>query len=715
MSKEIDLCRDSGDDNVEWPNVPSLPLSVKRPREKEDSPNAHLRNDNGPGNKTATGSAEFCVDLELADAVEESPHKKRRGAVRSERSGKNDAVEKCGQTPRGLEATEKAVGCEDAQAADHRESREGVAAGAGASRQMNSDSKQSSRDDGSANKHFPQLSTLKPSSVASARQGSGKHSIWGDHLSELADYRKIHGHCNVPQRYSENKKLGEWVATQRKLYKSHFRGKASRIIPFRIQALESLGFEWVICDTEATEKAVGCEDAQAADHRESREGVAAGAGASQQMNSDSKKQSRRDEWGSHSASWEDRLSELADYRKIHGHCNVPNNNYSLGKWVATQRTHYRLHLEGKKSSMTNLRIQELESLGFDWVSHCAAWEFRLSELADYRKIHGHCIVPKNYSENTRLGQWVAHQRCQYRLHLEGKTSQMTLPRIQELESLGFEWEWHSPGTTWEDHLSELADYRKIHGHCNVTQRYSENSRLGQWVGTQRHLYRLHLEGKTSQMILPRIQALENLGFEWEWHYPGTTWGDRLGELAEYRKIHGHCNVPISYKENAKLARWVATQRRQYRLHLEGKISPMTTYRIQALESLDFEWGSRGAAWEVRLSELANYRKIHGRCNVPHDYLENSQLARWVENQRKQYNLHQEGKKSSMTLSRIQALESLDFEWKASIGRGNGTRKKPSLDDNARRPHNKSANSRQDADSPLETALFNEGFRATGYH
>jgi hypothetical protein len=30
---------------------------------------------------------------------------------------------------------------------------------------------------------------------------------WEDRLLELADYRKIHGNCNIPQRCSENTKL----------------------------------------------------------------------------------------------------------------------------------------------------------------------------------------------------------------------------------------------------------------------------------------------------------------------------------------------------------------------------------------------------------------------------------------------------------------------------------------------------------------------------
>ncbi len=76
MSQVVDLCEDS-DDNGEPPNTapfPSLPLSGKRPRDKEES-------EDSPGKKTAKGSAKFVVDLELADQVEISPHTNKRRAV----------------------------------------------------------------------------------------------------------------------------------------------------------------------------------------------------------------------------------------------------------------------------------------------------------------------------------------------------------------------------------------------------------------------------------------------------------------------------------------------------------------------------------------------------------------------------------------------------------------------------------------------------------
>jgi hypothetical protein len=209
--------------------------------------------------------------------------------------------------------------------------------------------------------------------------------------------------------------------------------------------------------------------------------------------------------------------------------------------------------------MASFQIQALESLAFEWDSYGFTFQERLSELTDYRTIHGHCNVHQNYSENTQLGDWVTRQRLQYRKHLEhleGKTSRMTTFRIQALESLDFDWGL----TAWEDYFSELADYQKIHGHCNVPKSYSENTKLTDWVAAQRETYRLHLEGKTSPMTPFFIQELECLGFEWD------SWEDRFSELADFREIHGHCSVLKSNSDNSMLNNWAETQRKQYRKH-----------------------------------------------------------------------------------------------------------------------------------------------------
>ena len=68
--------------------------------------------------------------------------------------------------------------------------------------------------------------------------------------------------------------------------------------------------------------------------------------------------------------WSDFFRQLCEYKVQYGHCQVPQKypaNPKLGKWVSTQRSHYRLYQEGKPSSMTAEQIRELKSIGFDWA------------------------------------------------------------------------------------------------------------------------------------------------------------------------------------------------------------------------------------------------------------------------------------------------------------------------------------------------------------
>jgi hypothetical protein len=46
-------------------------------------------------------------------------------------------------------------------------------------------------------------------------------------------------------------------------------------------------------------------------------------------------------------------------------------------------------VRGKHSILTPERVKALEGIGFLWHLSSPFWEKRLSELAEYRKIHGH--------------------------------------------------------------------------------------------------------------------------------------------------------------------------------------------------------------------------------------------------------------------------------------------------------------------------------------
>jgi Helicase associated domain len=67
-------------------------------------------------------------------------------------------------------------------------------------------------------------------------------------------------------------------------------------------------------------------------------------------------------------------------------------------------------------------------------------------------------------------------------------------------------------------------------------------------------------------------------------------------------------------------------------------------------------------WTEKFQELCDYRQNVGHCLVPHSYNDNLPLARWVKRQRYQYKLMIEGKPSSMTEDRVNALENIGFVW-----------------------------------------------------
>jgi hypothetical protein len=63
-------------------------------------------------------------------------------------------------------------------------------------------------------------------------------SQWEEKFDALKEYKKSHGHCNVPSTWPKNKPLAIWVGHQRQCYRNNKLSKA------RIKRLEDIGFVW---------------------------------------------------------------------------------------------------------------------------------------------------------------------------------------------------------------------------------------------------------------------------------------------------------------------------------------------------------------------------------------------------------------------------------------------------------------------------------------
>jgi hypothetical protein len=73
-----------------------------------------------------------------------------------------------------------------------------------------------------------------------------------------------------------------------------------------------------------------------------------------------------------------------------------------------------------------------------------------------------------------------------------------------------------------------------------------------------------------------------------------SWQNKYANLASFKEQHGHAEVPSNWHDQ-KLAIWVKCQRRNYKLHRQGRKSAISSDRIALLEALDFNWDPRNLA------------------------------------------------------------------------------------------------------------------------
>ena len=118
--------------------------------------------------------------------------------------------------------------------------------------------------------------------------------------------------------------------------------------------------------------------------------------------------------------WNDMLDQLMKYKETNGDCIVPRGfslNPKLATWVSEQRKQYKLKLGKKKSYMSDERTKLLNDIGFAWNVHELVWKEKFELLKEFKKQHGHCMVPV---KNIEIGFWVKEQRRHYWLKKKNK-------------------------------------------------------------------------------------------------------------------------------------------------------------------------------------------------------------------------------------------------------------------------------------------------------
>merc|ERR1712232_363070 len=215
---------------------------------------------------------------------------------------------------------------------------------------------------------------------------------------------------------------------------------------------------------------------------------------------------------------------------------------------------------------------------------------------------------------------------------------------------------------WQNRLHELISFKEEYGTCHVP--YGINPKLSTWVSSQRHNYKQNKDGKTTSLNSERIEQLNEIGFVWEARETSrNTFEKKLDELRNFKNIHGHCNVPL--EENPVLARWIQQQIKCYSKFKKGKKTNMTEEHAKELKSLGIEFEKQDS-WTKKLKQVYELQLTYGQnfdmVNLPTLDDKTKQLRNWICDQRAQYKLYQEGKKSTLTPERIKALNDVQFDW-----------------------------------------------------
>lgn len=466
---------------------------------------------------------------------------------------------------------------------------------------------------------------------------------WQEGYRHLVDYQTEHGDCNVPHKFvtEGGYKLGQWVLTQRQRYKS----ERDKLHLSRKVQLEELGMRW---DTFEEAFLIGCKELVEYLSKHGHCNVPPNFITANGYNlgrwvSKLRKRGKVDltdsqafrldamgfDWDPANAAWVEGYQRLVEYQSEHGDCNVlytfiTADGYKLGRWVESQRNEHRK----KHSGLTDSQIMDLEALGMTWDVLPVAWQEAYNQLVEYHSEHGDCNVHYNFvtADGFKLGRWVYAQRRRHKAKRLSETQKV------RMEKLGFEWD--PQRVTWLQGYSQLVKYHSEHGDCSVPHKFvtADGYNLGSWIAVQRKNHRGNL--RVGPLTESQRKQLEELGLEWD---PSeNAWLEGYNHLVAYRKQHGDCKVPPSFRTTNGycLGNWLSRQRQILRDDKET-LSTSRKMRRSMLLALGLEASAAAEKVKKGYDHLEAYKKEHGNCNVPRLFVtaDGFKLGIWLRQQK----------------------------------------------------------------------------------
>jgi hypothetical protein len=312
---------------------------------------------------------------------------------------------------------------------------------------------------------------------------------WNDHLREAVLYKQQYGSFNVVP--GKNDKLRRWVVHQR------FAVKNGKMSGEKLAALRDVGFTITPHSSEWFSRFLElCFYQQCHGH------LSVSAEESPRLfrwTVTQRTRCRRNQlpharntmltrlgftWSRNKADWMLKYHELGE-AIVRDHCGKAalaveaalTSNPQLYRWVAAQRTRYRLGRLSKDRTLL------LEGLGLEWTSTESSWNFWFAKLREFRARNGHCNVRlqngsaqakfretdsstnrsrDDHDLERRLSIWIFNQRMKF------KNGAMRSDREAALRELGFSFGVRHRRSAplcrnFDDWILALMHYKQTHG------------------------------------------------------------------------------------------------------------------------------------------------------------------------------------------------------------------------------------------------------------
>ena len=102
----------------------------------------------------------------------------------------------------------------------------------------------------------------------------------------------------------------------------------------------------------------------------------------------------------------------------------------LGDWCVKQRG------SNRKGTLSQQRIDLLNSLDFDWDPKETDWQSNFLELQKFKKKHDHASPSTRSKEFRPLGQWCSNQR------IKNRKGNLSSEKFDLLNNIGVKWEFN---------------------------------------------------------------------------------------------------------------------------------------------------------------------------------------------------------------------------------------------------------------------------------